>query len=96
MRVNISSVVQLLSHVLHVLINIFFRYSRPNGEEIDEFEIEDDTHQTIGRCRCLESHNPTEEAIATSGHLAVERGEELVVIQSDFGSGWTYVQGKAM
>ena len=25
--------------------------------------------------------------------LAVERGEELVVIQSDFGSGWTYVQG---
>ena len=72
---------------------LFFRYSRPNGEQIDEFEIEDDTHQTIGRCRCLESHNPTEEAIATSGHLAVERGEELVVIQSDFGSGWTYVQG---
>ena len=77
----------------HVLTNIFFRYSRPNGEQIDEFEIEDDTHQTIGRCRCLESHTPTEEAIATSGHLAVERGEELVVIQSDFGSGWTYVQG---
>ena len=51
----------------------FFRYSRPNGEQIDEFEIEDDTHQTIGRCRCLESHTPTEEAIATSGHLAVER-----------------------
>lgn len=74
-------------------LDLFFRYSRPNGEQIDEFEIEDDTHQTIGRCRCLESHNPTEEAIATSGHLAVERGEELVVIQSDFGSGWTYVQG---
>ena len=60
----------------HVLTNIFFRYSRPNGEQIDEFEIEDDTHQTIGRCRCLESHTPTEEAIATSGHLAVETVSE--------------------
>ena len=60
----------------HVLTNIFFRYARPNGEQIDEFEIEDDTHQTIGRCRCLESHTPTEEAIATSGHLAVETVSE--------------------
>ena len=28
--------------------------------------------------------------IPTENH---QRGEELVVIQSDFGSGWTYVQG---
>ena len=50
-----------------------FRYSRPNGDQVDDFDIEDDTHQTIGRCRSLESHNPSEDAIINSGHLAVDR-----------------------
>ncbi len=65
----------------HVITNIFFRYSRPNGEQIDEFEVEDDTHQTIGRCRCLENHTPTEEAIATSGHLGLIFLENLLTHQ---------------
>ena len=89
---------------MNISICWFFRYSKPNNDvtvysynngdvnsdkNLDEdFDFETDTRQTIGRCRCLESHVPSDES-----HLKVERGEELVVIQKDFGSGWTYVQG---
>ena len=55
--------------------------------------MEENTLQTIGRCRSLENFIPLEEDIVTSSHLTVDRGEELIVIQRDFGSGWTYVQG---
>lgn len=39
----------------------------------------------------MENYTPTRND-ENSGLLTVERGEELILIQKDFGSGWTYLQ----
>ena len=79
-----------------------FRYLKPDESAQnnlgDEFDFEDDnvpaSSSNSGRCRCLEAHLPSDSEDTSNGLLPVERGEELIVIQKDLGSGWTYVQSK--
>lgn len=58
----------------------------------DDFDFQDEAGENVmGRCRCLENYTPTRNE-DSSGLLTVERGQELILIQNDLGSGWTYVQ----
>ena len=57
----------------------------------DEFDEAGQVDFISGRCRTLESFDATSE-LETPGLLSVEKGEELLIIQKDLGSGWTCVQ----
>jgi hypothetical protein len=66
----------------------------PIGLEMttDDF-VEDEATMTVGRCRSLEAFE-TSRHLDTPGLLSVQKGEELVIIQKDLGSGWTCVQNQ--
>lgn len=82
--------------------NSFFRYQSPNEIKLyplrleksadEEFDEAHDTEFNNGRCRSLENFDPNKFS-ETPGLLNVDKGEELILIQKDLGSGWTCVQG---
>ena len=58
----------------------------------DEFdESQNAVFSMVGRCRALEDFR-TANRDDISGLIDVDKGEELSVIQEDFGTGWTCVQ----
>ena len=58
----------------------------------DEFdEPQNSAIQMTGRCRALEDFR-TSQHEDTAGLIDVDKGQELIVIQEDLGTGWTCIQ----